>query len=304
MEEPQIVEAVQMKKNVATLLHRIPCLLGEGPLWHATRKSIFWTDIEARAIHELTIPEGHYRHYEIGHRVGMIAEGVNAGLILGMQGGFGRYDPDTDKLDWLADLEKDKPNNRANDGGCDAKGRFWIGTMDMDFKKGAGSLYRIGEDLLAERLLDQVTISNGLAWSKDNGKAYYIDSPTRTVQSFLFDVEKGMLSPGSIAVRIPEYLGTPDGMCMDEEGMLWIAHWGGFGVYRWNPIDGELLELVMVPVPNVSSCAFGGEGFDKLFITTARQGLTENELKMYPDSGSLYCVKLDIKGKAIYKCSL
>jgi sugar lactone lactonase YvrE len=102
-------------------------------------------------------------------------------------------------------------------------------------------------------------------------------------------------------INIPEALGAPDGMTIDEEGMLWIAHWGGFGVYRWNPQNGELLTKIKIPVPNVSSCAFGGEDFDHLFITSARQDLSEQELRDYPASGDVFWVKLPVKGKPANK---
>jgi sugar lactone lactonase YvrE len=128
---------------------------------------------------------------------------------------------------------------------------------------------------------------------------YYIDSVTKTVQCFLFDIHTGELQFEKIAIHIPD--GFPDGMCMDEEGMLWIAQWDAFGVYRWNPETGELLDKIDLPVPQVSSCVFGGENMDQLFITTAREKMDEEMLAKYPLSGSVFIAKPGVKGLRVHK---
>ena len=289
---------------IATLLYKIPCILGEGPVWNMERNSLLWVDIEGKSLYEFNNTLKTFHEWQLGYRVSMIVQDVNGHLILALQGGLAKFDLHTGKLDWLTDIEKNIPNNRCNDGGCDAKGRIWIGTMDINFKPGAGSLYCFDKNLQLKKQLEKVTISNGLVWTADNKKAYYIDSPTQTVKSYDFDLESGNLSSPKIVIRIPKEMGTPDGMSMDEKGMLWVAHWGGFGVYRWNPDDGSLLEKIEVPAPNVSSCTFGGKNLDHLFITTARQELTEAELKKYPDSGSVFTIKMPVKGVAANKCSI
>jgi sugar lactone lactonase YvrE len=290
--------------KVARLLYKIPCILGEGPVWHAERSSIFWVDIEGRTIFELEWESRELKEWHIPHRVSLILPGRKDRLILALQGGIAGFDLKTQELEWLADIEKDLPGNRCNDGGCDKRGRLWVGTMDLDFKEGAGSLYCVEKGFSPRRELGRVTISNGLAWSLDNKRAYHIDSPTQTVRSYLFDMDKGSLSFEKIAFQIPETMGTPDGMCIDKEGMLWVAHWGGFGVNRWNPASGEWIDRIEVDAPNVSSCAFGGEQLDYLFITTARQQLTHEVLEKYPDSGSLFIAKLEVKGVPLNPCDL
>jgi sugar lactone lactonase YvrE len=125
---------------------------------------------------------------------------------------------------------------------------------------------------------------------------YFIDSPKRSVQAFQYNKEDNTIEFKKEVITIPKHLGTPDGMAIDAEGMLWIALYGGFSVGRWNPNTGELLEKIIMPVPNVTACAFGGEDLKTLFITTARQELTDAELDKYPQSGSLFSVKTSVKG--------
>ena len=130
---------------------------------------------------------------------------------------------------------------------------------------------------------------------------YYTDSPTQQVQSFLFDEKTGTINFEKIAITIDKQAGSPDGMCLDEEGMLWIAQWGGFGVYRWDPLTGTLLDKIDVPVPQVSSCAFGGRDMDQLFITTARENMTEDQVEKFPLSRNVFIARPGVKGVPVHK---
>ena len=226
----------------------------------------------------------------------------NEQLVLGLQGGIARYNLASETLSWLIDVEKDLPTHRCNDGKVDTKGRLWFGTLQMDFQEGVGSLYCINERLLLDKKLGKCTIANGLAWSPDNTRLYFIDSPANKVQCFVFDESTGNIVFEKDVIQIPKEKGSPDGIAIDEEGMLWIAHWGGFGVYRWNPLNGKLISILKLPVPNVSSCAFAGEDLDHLIVTTARQDMNEEDLKKYPESGDLFYAKLPVKGMRMNKC--
>jgi sugar lactone lactonase YvrE len=225
-------------------------------------------------------------------------------LILGMEGGLMRFDPDTGDSRWLLDLEKEYVKHRCNDGGVDREGRLWVGTLHRDFIQGVASLYCIGEDLVPQRKIADVTISNGIAWSEDDTRLYFIDSRRRSVESYLYDKRTGHLVFEKVAVQIPAGMGDPDGMAIDEEGMLWVAHWGGYGVYRWDPRTGALLDAIKVPAPHVSSCAFAGESLDHLVITTARQGLTPQQTAEYPHSGDVFVIQLPVKGTPARRCRL
>jgi sugar lactone lactonase YvrE len=216
--------------------------------------------------------------------------------ILGLNGGIGRFDPESEKLDYILDIETKNKNIRCNDAACDSKGRLWIGSMDKAFKQGAASLYVIDNNLKITKVLTDLTVSNGISWSPDNSRLYFIDSPTRVIQSFIFNEETGEIQFEKNVIEIPSELGIPDGMTIDQEGMLWIAHWGGYGIYKWNPYNGSLLDKIEIPAQYVTSCTFAGENLDHLVITTAKGDLNQEDLARYPESGNTFWLKVDAKG--------
>jgi sugar lactone lactonase YvrE len=280
----------------ASLLYKCDCTLGEGAFWHEARQSFFWVDIEGMRLHEYVIGNQKVNFWQFANRPSMIALNRQGEMILVLQGGVARFDLRTGNLVSLAEIEKENPNMRTNDGGIDAEGRLWIGTMHVDHNAGAGGLYCVENDFLPVKKIENLTIPNGLTWSLDGKTMYHIDSPTKKVQAYYFNSATGEIIFERTAITIPEGDGFPDGMCIDKEGMLWIAHWDGFGVCRWNPENGKLLNKIEVPVPQVSSCAFGGANFDQLFITTARENFTPSLLEKYPDSGSVYVASPGVKG--------
>ncbi|MEP0711703.1 SMP-30/gluconolactonase/LRE family protein [Algoriphagus sp.] len=280
------------------------CFLGEGPYWHAGRQNFFWVDIENGKLYEHQLKTGETKTRSFPHRLAVALESEDGSLMLGLDRKIAKFDLDTEELTWLCEVESDYTLHRFNDGKVDAKGRIWIGTLSTKFTEGAGSLYCIDQDLEPKKKLSNLTISNGMAWTADNQTFYFIDTPTRQIKVFHFDLESGEIEFDRIAVEIPEELGFPDGMCIDREGMLWVAHYGGSGVYRWNPRNGELLDKIELPVPQVTSCCFGGENLDTLLITTAQENLSEAQLKEYPQSGDVFLVKTTTKGFLANKASI
>lgn len=280
------------------LIKSIPsqCFLGEGPLWIAELGCFFWVDIEKGNLHRyhLATEKLEIRHFP--HRLAVVLEGQNGKLILGLDRKLVRYDWETEVIEELCEVESDLTLNRFNDGKVDPKGRIWIGTLSTLFTEGAGSLYRIGPDLQPKVQLTNLTISNGMAWTADQQTFYFIDTPTKKIQEFAFDPETGAIEFRRIAVEISEGLGFPDGMCIDREGMLWVAHYAGSGVYRWNPNTGQLLDKIKLPVPHVTSCCFGGENLDVMLITTAQENLTADDLEKYPQSGDVFLVNVEVGG--------
>jgi sugar lactone lactonase YvrE len=287
----------------ASLLYPSQCILGEGPMWHTKRKTCFWVDIEKQILFEFDPAAAKLNTWKIPHRLSLIIEEENS-LLLGVQGGLGRFSLVTEELKWLLDIDKEKSNHRCNDGAVDSEGRVWVGTMERKFKKGAGKLYCIHPGFSVESMISNVTISNGMTWSLDNSRFYYIDTPEQSIASFLFDPISARIVFEKTAVQIPPVMGSPDGMAIDEEGMLWVAHWGGFGIYRWDPQNGKLLDKIDVPVPQVSSCAFFGEELDHLLITTASENLSKQDLKKYPHSGDTFMIKMKVKGVPKNRCKL
>jgi sugar lactone lactonase YvrE len=282
----------------------LPCpraMLAEGPCWDAQSKQLYWVDILEGKIHSLNSKNNVIKTIDVGQKVSAIALRKSGGAIIAAQHGFYYLDLETEKCVFLADPEAHLTDNRFNDGKCDAQGRFWAGTMSLKGAEKEGALYCVEPDLTVRKVLEHVSISNGISWSPDNRIMYYIDSPTKQVTAFDFQLENGEITNSRVVIQIPEGQGVPDGMTTDAEGNLWIAHWGGYRVSRWNPVSGRLLGEIKMPVEQVSSCVFGGEQLNQLYITTAREGYNPQQTSDQPLAGSVFCAPLNVKGLPMYK---
>lgn len=279
----------------ASRLLETRCRLGEGAIWNHRQQVLHFVDIVGEAVYTYDPASGLYEQVPVWSKVGTVVPVHGGGLLLATQAGIAVLDPETGSFDWLANPLRD-PALRYNDGKCDPQGRFWIGSMALDGRKEAGALYRVDHDGTVSQVLDGVSISNGLAWSADRTRFYYIDTPTRCVQVFDYDDAAGSIANGRIAFRIADGAGDPDGMTIDSDGRLWIAMWGGGGVNCYDPATGALQQRVWVPAPHVSSCAFGGEDLDTLYITTARQDLSEEQLREWPQSGDVFVANPGARG--------
>jgi sugar lactone lactonase YvrE len=196
----------------------------------------------------------------------------------------------------LAAAEADRPGNRMNDGACDAAGRFWAGTMALDERPHAGALYRLDPDLTVHTMLTEVTISNGIDWSLDGRRMYYVDTPTRRIDVFDFDVAAGAIANRRTFVEVPADAGLPDGLTVDAAGFVWVALWGGAALRRYGA-DGTLERVVPLPVTHPTSCAFGGAALDELYVTSARIALTAEERKRQPQAGGVFRVRPGVAGR-------
>ena len=268
----------------------------EGPVWHARRQLLYWVSIQEHEVHAYDPATNEDRAIDVGQLVGTVVPRKSGGVIVALHHGIASLALETGHLNIIADPEANLPGNRFNDGKCDPAGRFWAGTMSLSEVPGAGSLYVIDTDLSVRRVLENVTISNGIVWSLDGSTMYYVDTPTCEVSAFDFDIETGSISNRRTVVRIPEGYGFPDGMTIDAEGMLWVAVWGSGEVSRWDPERGEMLKAISVPATNVSACAFGGPNLDELYVTTAREELDEETLAEQPHAGGLFRVKPGVCG--------
>jgi sugar lactone lactonase YvrE len=272
------------------LLYDVKATLGEGPVWDARTQTLYWIDILNKRI---------YANADIflesDETIGCLSLREDGGLIFTKRLSFWTCKADASNLTFLSPLDDEPPNNRFNDGKCDPRGRFLAGTMDMSEKDPNGSLYSF-DGKSAKKLLGEVTISNGLTWTPDYKTLYYIDTPTHEVKAHDYDLETGTIDYMRVVVRLPESLGFPDGMTSDMQGNLWIAMWGGAQVTKWDPNTGQMLEQIPVPAKNVSSCVFGGENMNELFITSARVGLDEETLQQYPLTGGVFRLETNVEG--------
>ena len=270
--------------------------LGEGPVWHARRQQLYWVDIDAGLVHVYDPAEGTDTAIDVGQMVGCMAPRRAGGLVLALHHGFALLNLKNGALTPLADPEAHLPDNRFNDGKCDPAGRFWAGTLSLSRTPQAAALYCLETDLTVRRVLEGVTTSNGIAFSLDGTRMYYIDTPTLRVDAFDYDLAAGTIGNRRTVIQFPEGVGRPDGMTIDEEGFLWIAHWDGGRVTHWDPHQGTLLDTIELPVARVTSCTFGGRNLDELYITTARVGRTPDQLAGEPHAGGLFLARPGVSG--------
>lgn len=276
------------------LIFNAKATLGEGSAWDSKTQTLYWLDILQKKVYandDLLI--------ELDDLIGCLAPCKNGNLILGKRASLIDLEVGSAHQTNLY-LLNEPATNRINDGKCDPAGRFIFGTMDMNEKDSTGNLYSYdGEQ--AKILLKGVTISNGLAWSPDYKTFYYIDTPTREVKAFDYDLQTGEIANPRVVLHIPSPFGWPDGMTSDIQGNLWIAMWGGAQITKWNPNSGTLLEKISVPALHTSCCVFGGKNMNELFITSARQGMSDEDIKKYPLSGGLFKVVTDVEGMPTFE---
>lgn len=286
-------------------------VLGEGPIWDSRTNCLFWVDILGNKIYRYELLTKNISSIEVQSYPSTICLSNRSSLIITaldciIEIQIKAFDSEEMQSEiiynkphaFLGFNEKDGLTRRFNDGKVDANGRLWLGTMAILQEKGAGQagLYSLdlsneGSELKCQ--IDRRTISNGLCWTDDNKTFYYIDTPTLSVVKYDFDVHNGTISNKKVCIATSEADGYPDGMTIDEEGMLWVAFWQGSKIVRYDPASGSPLLTVNLPVKNVTCATFGGENLKTLYITTAKddQG----------NGGDLYSIELDIKGRESYR---
>ncbi|MEO9891922.1 SMP-30/gluconolactonase/LRE family protein [Aurantibacter sp.] len=291
-----MAEVLSQKAN---LLFDFKSILGEGPVWDYQNQLLYWVDIEGYKLHQFNPSTKKTYHWVFDEMIGAAVPQKSGLLLLAMEKGLASFNTTTEELTKHDILENSNSNMRFNDGKVGPNGNFWLGTMDKNCGAKAGNFYRVSSNFESDIQIPNTSVSNGLAWTSNKKTFYYIDSPTFKVQAFNFISKNSTISNQRIVINVPEEFGSPDGMCIDEEDMLWVAHWGGNYVRRWNPKTGKVLEKIEVDAPHVTSCCFGGENLKTLYITTARSGLSEKELQEYPHSGGLFIHKTKVKGTTI-----
>lgn len=263
--------------------------LGEGTLWDIQQQHLFWIDILGKKLHFYTPETGENNTFSFDQPVGTVVPKSETEVLLALHDGIYSFNYTTENLFRISDLEAERKGNRFNDGKCDPLGRFWIGSVSCDCNvPGAGSLYRIEADLRVTKILSDLTIANGICWSSRKNEMYYIDSPTHEVWRFDYDPSTGDITNRSTVVYIPEEEGIPDGMTIDSQDNLWVAHFGGGKIGCYSSSTGKKLSEVSVPARQVTSCAFGGPKLDTLYISTARVGLDDSALRKQPLAGGLF----------------
>ena len=276
------------------------CELGEGPFWDSKRSRLHWVDIIGKKIISQNLDGSNIHALEVDGNPGCVVLSDDGTMVAGVDNQISSLDGGGNLLKVLADT-KEGSGLRFNDGKCDPSGRFWVGSMDRKEKNKLGSLYSWNS---IEGLVNReqgVTVSNGMGWSPDDSLFYYIDSPTREVSVYDFDLSTGSINNKRRFISFSEEDGFPDGMTIDNEGRLWIAFWGGSKIMCVNPDSKAIEEVVSFPVSKITSCAFGGEKMDQLFITSAKVQVNEKD---EPMAGKTFVVSLGVKGLPSFNLKL
>ena len=301
----------KVKKLQVTQIAHTGDLLGESPVWCSKRQMLFWVDIIGCRVHVYTPETNATRTVSTKDlQVGCIAmvQERDAVVAAGTHEGVGFVDLKTGAFTCVSDPERHKPSNRFNDGKVSPQGDFILGTMygQVPRKLSAANLYkwRNGHVVSPVSEVGDVSTSNGLGWTADGKLFYYIDSPTMTVKEFPWDPETGGIAgKGRVAATIPKELGgAPDGMAVDVEGMIWVALFRGGKVVRIDPATGELLAVIELPCPHITSVCFGGRYLDRLFITSAKgSSMREIQGNHSKSAGALFACDVGVRGVPMYE---
>ena len=242
----------------------VRCQWGESPLWW--RNALYFVDIEGHAIHRHDPETGKVDTWHAMQRVGFIVPRTSGGFVIGGDKGLFFFDDVGGVFTPIVDPEADIPDNQFNDGKCAPDGRLFAGTISLAKRTGGARLYRMDADLSVREAFGPVTNSNGLAWSADGRTMYYIDTPRCAVLAF--DYDEGVLSNQRTAFPTTHIEASPDGMCIDADGNLWVAFCHGGCVCCFDPATGNETHRIALPCLETTSCVFGGEGFADLYVTT------------------------------------
>jgi sugar lactone lactonase YvrE len=276
---------------------RWEAIVGESPVWHRQEQCLYWIDIQGKHIHRFDPASGRNETFDLPEIVTSIALRAAGGLVLTLKKDFASFDPATSKLERLAAVECDIPNNRFNDGKCDPQGRFWAGSMDaVHWSAPAGRLFRLDANKSVTIMQTDVICSNGSGWSPDERTMYYTESFRYAVFAFDFDGSDGAIANRRTFASIDKNEGGfPDGMTVDADGFVWSNVVGLGEIHRYDP-RGKLERIVKLPVPRATDCTFGGPDLKTLYVTSARETLTPGQLAAAPLSGSLFALACDVRG--------
>lgn len=267
---------------------------GECPVWDDAHDTLWWTDIEGHRVHRLEVASGVHECLPTMGRVGALALSADGALITATEHAFAWLD-ETGSSHVIAEPERDRVENRFNDGCCDRQGRFLAGSMSLTRRAPSASLWSLGPDLTASELQADVTVANGLAFDAEGSTMWWADSPQERVFQFDYDGHTGTAHNKRIWLDRGHAPGRPDGATVDADGCYWSARWRGGAVARFSPA-GKLDRIVELPVEQVTMCTFGGADCRTLFITTARNHLDAAAIARQPLAGSVFAIDAGVTG--------
>lgn len=268
--------------------------LGEGVFWHAADQAVYWVDIFQSNLHRLHT-DGSTRCWHFPGQISAAVPCEDGGLLATFQYGLAHLDLNTATVTPLVELESELPDNRFNDGCSDTRGQFWFCSMDIKQQDPSGRFYRLDRrgEIHPLPSFGQVSVTNGPAFSTDGQWVYFTDTLGKKVYRAGLDAA-GLPDTPELYLDFAQEDGFPDGMCTDTNGGLWVCHFAGGRVTRFS--DGKADQVIAMPAPNVTKCAFGGASLSILYITTATTALDEDQRQAYPLSGGLFAIELPFRG--------
>ncbi|MCP4385780.1 MAG: SMP-30/gluconolactonase/LRE family protein [Hyphomicrobiales bacterium] len=282
-----------------TPINDVQCELGEGPVYDDRRDALWYCDILGRRIYRADLAGGEARHWDFDSEVGSLGLADSGKLVVALRDTVGLFDPDGGHFDAIATIEADRPETRLNDGKVGPDGAFWVGTMDDRPEKGPiGALYRVDAAGYVERKVTEVIVSNGMAFSPDGQTMYHADSRGPWIDTWDFDPNTGAISNRKRFATLDDEVGRPDGGATDSEGFYWSAGVSAGRLNRFSP-SGELAAFYPVPVVAPTMPCFGGEGLDRLFVTSLRVGRDPAQLEAMPLTGTVIVGDSPVAGSAV-----
>ena len=273
---------------VAAPVGDVAAVLGEGPYWVPEDDCLLWVDIHRGRLHRTYFPSSETVTIELD-AVSAAFPAVGGGIMTAGGSKLALHLPAERGEKWITRVIAEVPSRsgvRFNDAGVDPAGRVWVGSMHIDESEPLGELYRLDAGGVLTTVVKGVTVSNGMGWSPDGTKMYYVDSPMRRIDVFDYDPAAGEAFQRRVFADLSAFDGVPDGLTVDADGFVWVAMWGGGVLRRFAP-DGAKDAVVQLPVSRPTSCAFGGPGMSDLYVTTARVGLSDADLRDQPLAGRL-----------------
>jgi D-xylonolactonase len=271
--------------------------LGEGPVWVAEQNRLYFVDLKNQKLNAYEPASGQHRSWAMPDYIcWLIARRDGDGFMAGLRDGIARIwlEPEL-RIEYLHRPFVEGSGLRMNDAKADQAGRIWAGSMhNTDYAQAVGQLFRLDHDLSLHSMARDYHICNGPAFSNDGATMYHTDSYVKRTYAYPL-AKDGSIGAPKVWREFSEAEGSPDGMTVDSEGCVWIGQWGGARVCRYSP-SGELLRTIAVPARNPASCTFGGADLKTLFITTAREDNTAQQLAEFPLTGALFAVRVDVAG--------
>ena len=285
---------MKIKTSTPKILWKLKSKLGEGTLWVKDHNSIYFVDIKKKTINSLNIKKNKKKIYRVNKEIGFLAHVKNNIFVLGLQGEIRIQNLKTKKIFVSIPIEPKIKLNRINDGKTDTAGNLWFGTMDnLERKLERGSLYKLDKNLKLIMVDKKYRITNGPAFL-DQFNFYHTDSSKKKIYKIKIDSKNNIINK-KVFKKFLHKDGSPDGMTLDRNKNLWVAHYGGACISVFNQ-KAKLIHKVNFPAKNITNCIFGGQNNNELFVTTATKGMNSAELRKYRYSGSLFSVKTNSKG--------